>query len=142
MLGLGGSQGMNSCRGTDQAQPGSPGRSLEEVAARTIHHGDTPCSNCLLAARLKTEILAEKRHHVILKAVSHGAGVRARIDFKAVRDSILVENIMQLAGIDAQAVLISHIHGDRAILLEISDVLIDEDQWRISRDGCLFTTGR
>src|ERR1035441_2585947 len=108
---------MNDCRGADQAQAGGPGRSLEEVAARTIDHGDTPCSNCLLAARLKTEILAEERHNVILKAVSHGAGVRARIDFEAVRDSVLVENIMQLAGIAAQAVLISHVHGDGAICL-------------------------
>ena len=55
----------------------------------------------LTAAGLRAEVLAEELHHMILKAVSHGAGVCAGIDFKAVRDSILVENVVQFAGIHA-----------------------------------------
>ena len=63
---------------------------------------------------------------MILKSIRHRAGVRARIDLKAVRDAILVEDLVQLAGIDAQAVLIAHVDGDGAILPQIADVLIDE----------------
>lgn len=55
----------------------------------------------LTAAGLRAEVLAEELHHMILKAVSHGAGVRAGIDLKAVRDSILVQNVVQFAGVDA-----------------------------------------
>ena len=96
----------------------------------------------LLAVRLETEILAEERHHVILKSIGNSAGVRARINFKAVNNSVAVEYIVQLPGIDAQAVLISHIHGDRSILLEVPDVLIDEDQGRIGREFCLYLRHR
>jgi len=46
----------------------------------------------LPATYLKTEILVEKRHHMVLEAI--------RINFEAVRDSILVENVVQFAGID------------------------------------------
>jgi hypothetical protein len=42
MLVLAGSQGMNGCRRADQTQAGGSGRSLEEFAARTVNHGDTP----------------------------------------------------------------------------------------------------
>jgi hypothetical protein len=43
-----------------------------------------------LAARLKTEILAEKEQHMILETVRHFTGVSARENFEGVRDSILV----------------------------------------------------
>ena len=62
----------------------------------------TLCDVFLVAARLKAKILAEERHHVILEAIRHGAGVRAVIHLKAVRDSVFIENVVQLAGIDAQ----------------------------------------
>jgi hypothetical protein len=54
---------------------------------------------------------------VILKAVSNGAGVRAGIDFKAVRDPIVVHDLVQFGGVEAQAVLVTGVHGDGAILL-------------------------
>ena len=54
----------------------------------------------LLAACLKAKILAEKGQHMILEAIRHFAGVSARKNFEAVCDSIFVENIVQLAGIE------------------------------------------
>ena len=87
----------------------------------------------LTAACFEAEIVAEERRYVILKAISDGAGVRARIDLETVRNFVLVEDIVQLAGIYAQAVLIAHIHCDGAILLQISDALINEHQGRIRR---------
>jgi hypothetical protein len=71
----------------------------------------------LLAVFLEAEIFAEERHHVILEAICDGAGVCARVNLKAVHDSVVVEDIVQLGCIEAQAVLIAHIHGDGAILL-------------------------
>jgi len=59
-------------------------------------------TQCLLAAtRLRTEILAEKRHDVVLETVCYLAGMSARINFEAVDDFVLVENVVQLAGIHA-----------------------------------------
>ena len=68
---------------------------------------------------------------MILKTVRDSAGVRAGIDFKAVRNSVVVEDIVQLARIDSQSVLISNVHRNGAVLLKISNVLVDKDQWRI-----------
>ena len=57
---------------------------------------------CLLpATRLRTEIFAEERHDVVLKTVGYLTGMSARIDFEAVYDSVLVENVMQLSGVHA-----------------------------------------
>jgi hypothetical protein len=42
----------------------------------------------------KLKIVAEERQYMVLKAVGHGAGVSARVDLKAVRDAILVEDIV------------------------------------------------
>ena len=58
-------------------------------------------SYLLPATCLKTKILVEKRHHMVLEAIRNFTGMSARINFEAVRDSILVENVMQFAGIDA-----------------------------------------
>ena len=52
------------------------------------------CPNCLLAIGLKTQIFAEKRQDMILKPVRDRAGVGARIDLKAVRDSVLIQNVV------------------------------------------------
>ena len=55
------------------------------------------CYRVLTAALGEAEILAEERHHMILKSIGDGAGVRAGVDLKAVRDSVVVENIVQLS---------------------------------------------
>ena len=59
--------------------------------------------------------------------------MRAGVNLKAVRDSIVIEDVVQLGGVEAQSVLIAHVHRDGAILLQISDVLIDESQRRVGR---------
>jgi hypothetical protein len=76
----------------------------------------------------KAEILAEKRQHVILEAISDSAGVCAGVDFEAVYDAVVIENGMEFAGIDAQTVLIAYIHSNGAILLKIADVLINKGE--------------
>ena len=75
--------------------------------------------------------MAEKREHVILKAVRHFACVSARINFEAVRDSILIKDFVELYGIDSQTVLVAYIGGDRTIPAETSYVLIHESERRI-----------
>ena len=59
-------------------------------------------TQCLLAAtRLRTEILAEKRHDVVLETVGHLAGMSARVDLEAVYESIFIESVVQFASIHA-----------------------------------------
>ena len=70
---------------------------------------------------------------MVLKAIRNRAGVGAAIDFEAVFDSVAVEDLMKLGSVETQAILIAHVHGDGFILLQISDVLIDESQWRVGR---------
>ena len=50
---------------------------------------------------LRTEVFAEERHDVVLETVGHLTGMSARIDFEAVYEPVLVENVVQLAGIHA-----------------------------------------
>src|SRR5215472_3561657 len=85
------------------------------------------------AASLKTKILAEEGHHVILKTISHLTRVSALIHFEAVRDSIPFKNVMQLAGIDSQTVLLTHIDRNCVILAQTSDVLIHKSERGIRR---------
>src|SRR3954470_3549378 len=54
--------------------------------------------------RLLLNVLAEERQHMILESVGDGTGVRAGIDLELVRDSISIENLMQLASIDPQII--------------------------------------
>ena len=101
----------------------------------------------LVTAVAGTQILAEERHHVILEADRHGAGVGAGIDLEAVGDAVVVEDVVQLAGIDAQAVLVADIHRDGVILAQIGDVLIDEGERRVGgpfarTSGCGTPSGR
>ena len=42
---------------------------------------------------------------MILETTGRGAGVRTRIDFKAVRESIAVKDLVQPSGIDTQAAM-------------------------------------
>ena len=66
-----------------------------------------PCPSCShmsspsTATCLKTEILTEKRDHVILNAIGDLARVSALVHLEAVRDSVLIKNVMQFGGIDA-----------------------------------------
>ena len=55
----------------------------------------------LFAFRLEAEILAEEGHCVILESISNGAGVRARVNLKAVRDAIVVQDVMQFCRVEA-----------------------------------------
>jgi hypothetical protein len=61
--------------------------------------GSRPPARQLPAARLKTQIRAEKFHHMILEAIRHGTRVSAMVDLKVVRNSIVVQQIMQLSRI-------------------------------------------
>ena len=88
----------------------------------------------LLAAGIKTEILAEERHHVVLESVGYRTGVSSVIDLKAMRDSISVQNLVELCRIVFQAILVAHVDGYSPVLPETTDVLIDKRERRISSD--------
>ncbi len=68
---------------------------------------------------------------MVLKSVGNRAGVRAGVNLKAVRNCVVVEEVVQLDGIKAQTVLVAHVHRDSAVLLQVPDVLIDEGKRRI-----------
>lgn len=63
------------------------------------------CTTALRAQRalalllFESQVVAKELEHVILETVRNGAGVSACIDFKAVPDSVLIENIVQFAGV-------------------------------------------
>lgn len=61
----------------------------------------TPHRATLLAMSLKAQILAEKRHHVVLETDSDGAGMCSLVNLEGIRDAIPVENFVQLGGINA-----------------------------------------
>jgi len=65
---------------------------------------------------------------MILETVSHLACMGPLIHLKAVDDAIRVQNIVQLAGIDSQTILVTHIDRNGAIPAQISDVLIHESE--------------
>ena len=52
---------------------------------------------------------------MVLKALGDGAGVGTVINLKVVGNAVVVEDIVQLAGIDSQAVLVTHIDSYCAI---------------------------
>ena len=54
----------------------------------------------LLAVRLKTEILAEERQHIVLEANRDRAGVRAGIDLESIRDSVAIQDVVELGRIE------------------------------------------
>ena len=64
---------------------------------------------------MKTEVLAEKRQHVILESFGYLARVSSWIRFEAVLDSVGVQNTMQLASVNLQIVLIPDIDRDGAV---------------------------
>ncbi len=70
---------------------------------------------------------------MILETVCHLTGMRSRIDLKAVCDSVLIKNVMQLGGIDAQAVLVAYIDRDAVVSVQLINVLVDEREWCVCR---------
>jgi hypothetical protein len=82
----------------------------------------------LTAVRRKAEILAEKGQHVVLESIRDRAGVRAGVDFKTVCDAVVIEDRVQLGGIESQSILIADVHSDGAVLLQIADILIYKGQ--------------
>ena len=54
----------------------------------------------LLTIGLEAEILAEKRHDVILETIGDRAGVGAGINLKSIGDPVLIQDVVELAGID------------------------------------------
>src|ERR1035441_9224101 len=85
------------------------------------------------ATCLKTEILTEELHHMILEAIRDSAGMSARINFELIRDSILVKNVMQFGGCDAEAVLITDVDRNAVVLAQAVDVLIYKGKGGVSR---------
>ena len=59
----------------------------------------------LTAALGKAEILAEERHHMVLEAIGYGADMRTRIDLETVCDSVVIQDFVQLRGIDRKSVV-------------------------------------
>jgi hypothetical protein len=82
----------------------------------------------LTAICRKAEVLAEKREYMVLESIRDRAGVRAGVDFKTVCDAVVIENCMQLGGIESQSILIAYVHCDGAVLFQIADILIDKGQ--------------
>jgi hypothetical protein len=65
-----------------------------------------------LATCVEAEILAEERHYMVLEAACYSAGMGAWIDLEAVRDSVLVEDIMKLGrGLDVERRELCRGHG-------------------------------
>lgn len=94
-----------------------------------MKHASVRSSEKVLLAILRgAKVLAEKRNHMILEAKGYSAGMSSVKNLKAVLNAIGVENLMDLGGVETQAVLIADVQGDRAILPEIVNVLVDEGQ--------------
>ena len=82
----------------------------------------------------EAEILTEERQDMVLESIGDCAGVCAGIDLKGVCNPIVIEDIVQPDGIEAQTVLVADVHSDGAVLLEIARVLIDKGQRRVCRE--------
>ena len=73
---------------------------------------------------------------MILKTISHLAGVSTLVEVKAVGDAILIKDVVQLGRIDSESVLVADINRDPSVLAKVSSVLIHERQGRIRRPSC------
>src|SRR5579871_2410668 len=78
----------------------------------------------LLAGGMGAEVFGEEGKDVALDAVGDFADVRAGIDFEFVIDCVVVHGFVKCLGIEAEAVLVSDVEEDAAILAETSDILI------------------
>ena len=61
------------------------------------------------------------------------ARVRTGVDLEIVLDPVVRQHVVQLAGVDLQVVLVTDVNGDRAVLSQVLDVLIDEGERRVGR---------
>src|ERR1035438_1477847 len=106
---------------------------LTGVESSSIRDDATNISRCFESPAVlrRTKVLTKEGHYVVLDAVGHSAGMGAVIDLEGVGDAVTVEDVVQLARVDPQAVLVAHIHGDGAVLAQIADVLVDEGERRI-----------
>jgi hypothetical protein len=50
---------------------------------------------------------------VILETVGDAAGMGAGIDLECVGDAVRVQDVMQLAGVNPETILVTDIHGNR-----------------------------
>src|SRR5437870_4814987 len=70
---------------------------------------------------IERQCLAEERDHEFLKPHGDVAGVRARVDLEGVRNLIVVEDVVQLPGVDLEIIHIADVDGDRPVLAQIAD---------------------
>jgi hypothetical protein len=70
-----------------------------------------------MAGGREAKVLAEKRHNEVLEAVGNGACVRPGVNRKSVDDSVAVKNFVKLRRIEAQTILVAHVHRDGSVLL-------------------------
>jgi hypothetical protein len=66
---------------------------------------------------LEAQILAEELHHMVLEAIAQVVGVCARVLLERVCDAVLVQHRVQLRGIDTQAILITDVQRDGAVVV-------------------------
>src|SRR5689334_23179514 len=85
---------------------------------------------------LERQRAAEERDDMFLEAHGNIARVRPRIDVERIRDAVLIEGVVQPAGIDAQAVLVADVDRDGPISLQLHNVLVDECEWRVGGPLC------
>src|SRR4051794_31262549 len=88
------------------------------------------------ASGLEAEILAEKRHNMILKTIGHRTGMGSLIDLEAVLQTVFIEYGVELGGVDIKAVLVANVHGDALISPQIADILIDKRQGSVCGPLC------
>ncbi len=68
---------------------------------------------------------------MLLETNGNVAGVGPGVDLERVRNAVLIEDVVQLPGVDAQSILIAHVDRDGSIPLQLKDVLVDERQRRV-----------
>ncbi len=84
---------------------------------------DVTCSSCG-----ESTVFGQKTKGMISKTVRDLARMSSGVHFEAVCDSILIKNFVELYGIGSQTVLVTHIDGDRPILPQTLDELVNESQ--------------
>ena len=65
---------------------------------------------------------------MVLESIGYRTGMRAGVDLKAVCNSVVIQDLVQLDRVEAQSILIADVDRDGAVLLQVSDVLVDEDK--------------
>lgn len=89
---------------------------MRDISRQSNGHSWT--GTCALTAICcGAKVLAEEWQHMVLESISNCADMRAGIDFKCIRDPIVIEDGVEFACVDAQAILITDVHRDGAIQL-------------------------